>query len=225
MNHFIFSSIVFVLSFFAAISPWLIRNYRIFHAPLITTNGGINFYAGNNESATGSYQWKLPPGTTWVGLLKPGEMPISKMHELELETHKKGFAEGARWILKNPLKFATLTLKRVVFFWLPPFSDLKNFEFSPGYLLRYLRFFYTLIVTLFAIPGLILLVKKSKLETKLILFWLLYTTILHGLIIFNHRYSLTLFPFLCFALAVAINHFYSFYCIKRSNKPIDNFTK
>jgi 4-amino-4-deoxy-L-arabinose transferase-like glycosyltransferase len=208
MKQFVFGSIIFLVAFFAAISPWLIRNYQVFHVPLITTNGGINFYAGNNASANGSYQWVLPPGTTWVGLLKPSEVPIEKMHELELNTHKKGFSEGLRWIGKEPLKFTTLTIKRIVFFWLPPFSDIKNFEFSPAGLMRYLRFFYTLIVTFIAIPGIFILLKKHQPETLLILFWIVYTTLLHGLIIYNHRYSLTLFPFLCFAMAVTVQRFY-----------------
>jgi len=45
----------------AVISPWTIRNYVVQHAFVpISTNGGINFWIGDNPSAAGEYVW--PPG-------------------------------------------------------------------------------------------------------------------------------------------------------------------
>jgi len=35
--------------------PWVIRNYKVLSAPVISTNGGQNLYIGNSAEATGSY--------------------------------------------------------------------------------------------------------------------------------------------------------------------------
>ena len=35
--------------------PWLIRNYQLFDAFIISNNGGYNLLVGNNPRATGAY--------------------------------------------------------------------------------------------------------------------------------------------------------------------------
>jgi len=50
-EYFLASSLVF-LSLVLTLSPWLLRNYKIYHTPVvIATNGGYNFWIGNNSQA------------------------------------------------------------------------------------------------------------------------------------------------------------------------------
>lgn len=49
------------------VAPWTWRNWRRFgRGVLVSTNGGMNLWIGNNPQATGGYMhlWKLPPGET-----------------------------------------------------------------------------------------------------------------------------------------------------------------
>lgn len=50
-----------VLGILCAITPWMIRNYVVFGKPQLTTNGGINFWIGNNDQANGSYKFTHEP--------------------------------------------------------------------------------------------------------------------------------------------------------------------
>lgn len=48
----------------ACISPWTIRNYRVFgHPVLVTTSGGVNLWVGHNSHAIGNSTWDALYGT------------------------------------------------------------------------------------------------------------------------------------------------------------------
>lgn len=90
--------------FLATIAPWLLRNYRVFHAPVfVRSNFGAELYYGNLgfEShpfhSTGEYQ-------------RMGELPyVREKEDLAFE-----------WIRSHPTEFAEQTLRRLVQFWTAP---------------------------------------------------------------------------------------------------------
>ena len=48
----------------ACISPWTIRNYKVFgHPVVVTTSGGINLWVGHNPHATGNSTWSMDYAT------------------------------------------------------------------------------------------------------------------------------------------------------------------
>lgn len=104
----ILSGIVFL----AVISPWMIRNYRVFHAFVpFRSNLGAELYVGNGPGAYGFRYGAL------IG--QPAQDAqhrlYSQMGELAY-THYRGELAKA-WIRDHPARFVRLSLKRFYFFW------------------------------------------------------------------------------------------------------------
>jgi hypothetical protein len=97
--------------FLAVIAPWMVRNYRTFHAFLpFRSNFGAELYVGNNPAAYGFRYGALI-----------GQPESDTQHELyarlgELAyTHQRSELAKA-WIRRHPAQFAALSLKRFYFF-------------------------------------------------------------------------------------------------------------
>ena len=100
--------------FVLALSPWLYRNYTVFGEVLLNTNGGFNFYLGNNPNATGWYIGieQTPVGSqNWNRLRQElGE------HEAAIYLKSLAFAH----IRAHPWESLQLAVKKFVYFWAPP---------------------------------------------------------------------------------------------------------
>ncbi|MEO1583772.1 MAG: glycosyltransferase family 39 protein [Planctomycetota bacterium] len=83
----------------ACIAPWTVRNYNVFgEVVLISTNGGPNFWMGNNPKTNGRYT-PLPDDA--VDLPEPERATVLKARALE-------------YIKAEPLAFATRTASKFV---------------------------------------------------------------------------------------------------------------
>lgn len=125
----ILSGIVFL----AVVSPWMIRNYRVFHTFVpFRDNFGAELYAGNNPESYGFRYGAL------IG--QPAQDPQHKLYvrlgELAYN-HQRGELAKA-WIHAHPARFAALSLKRFYFFWASvphpsmkhPFGDyIRQFDY------------------------------------------------------------------------------------------------
>ncbi len=102
----------------AIASPWILRNLNVLGAPVLNTNGGFNFYIGNNPAATGLFVSiaETPMGDRWEALRSTGEVRASEV----LKDH------AMQWIRSNPMRFVELTVKKALYFWLPPFHQGKG---------------------------------------------------------------------------------------------------
>ncbi|MDD3731868.1 MAG: glycosyltransferase family 39 protein [candidate division Zixibacteria bacterium] len=104
------------------ISPWAVRNYLIFNKFVpIATNGGINFYMGNNPEATGSFNWILPPGVEWNKESKNGFY--------EIQANSLGYKKGFEFIKKNPSRAIKLLSYKLYYLLSPPYESI-SFEES-----------------------------------------------------------------------------------------------
>jgi hypothetical protein len=94
------------------LAPWLLRNYVVFGGPgFVRSNFGIELYLGNNlETADGWSPWLNPSNN------REEAERLRTLGELRYAAEKREVA--LRLIAGNPTRFAALTAKRVVSFWL-----------------------------------------------------------------------------------------------------------
>jgi len=97
--------------FAALVSPWLIRNYRVFHQPVFfRSNYWFEFHLGNYHGSNGLGYTGFHPGVSAVELSKYtawGELRYIDYYKY------KSFA----FVRKYPSEFVDLTLHRTLWFW------------------------------------------------------------------------------------------------------------
>src|SRR5215472_15877443 len=97
--------------FFAALSPWVIRNYEVFgRFVFLRDDFGLQFRLGNWTSADGMLMAYLQPN------LNRGEVEkFQRMRELAYaeSCKRKAFS----WVREHPERFAVIRLKRLFYYW------------------------------------------------------------------------------------------------------------
>ena len=83
------------------LSPWVARNWTVLgHPVVVSTNGGVNMWIGNNPRATGKYETLPGTGLRGTGLG-------------EVERDRAGYREAAAFIREHPGRYLWLSLRRV----------------------------------------------------------------------------------------------------------------
>ncbi len=122
---FLLPVIVSAVAFWLMITPWLARNYTVFHEfVFIRGNFGFEFRLGNYPGSN---------GMGWVGL-----HPTYNKIQLEKfqRSGERGFVEASKrealtFVRRNPREFAQLTLSRFLSFWDGSFFDYQPRVFRP----------------------------------------------------------------------------------------------
>jgi hypothetical protein len=139
----------------AAIAPWTIRNYVELHGPvLMRSNFGIEFSLSNNPEAyvlaADNYEIGYPNNHfhlhhPWSNIGEARE--VARLGEIAY--NRRLVIETGGWIRGNPGWFASLTARRLVYFWLTPYrrQAWKNFVLTPW--------------TILAICGLVLMIQRG----------------------------------------------------------------
>jgi 4-amino-4-deoxy-L-arabinose transferase-like glycosyltransferase len=97
--------------FWAALSPWLVRNYEVFgRFVFIRDDFGLQFRLGNWKGADGMLMAYLQPN------LNRGELEkFQSMGELAYAESCK--REAFAWVRENPGRFFVISLKRFFYYW------------------------------------------------------------------------------------------------------------
>jgi hypothetical protein len=158
-------------------APWAIRNYRIWHAPVLRTNFGMTIYSSNNPCAESSLLENSRSGCYQATHPVASQSEIQLLRTLgEVEYDRRRTADALHWIQANPARFRQLTLARVVEFWFPDPVD-------PVY-----TSYGIWIAGALSIPGLILMAKRREPVTLLVLLvWLVYP-LMYYVVVSANRY-------------------------------------
>ncbi|HZQ91160.1 MAG TPA: glycosyltransferase family 39 protein [Terriglobales bacterium] len=107
----------------ACITPWLIRDYRVFGTFIfIRSNLGAELRMGNSEAAEGLWMWWVHPSQNAVELDR-----VARMGEVNYARARK--QEALRFIAAHPGRFARLCARRFAFYWA---GTPRNYEYSFG---------------------------------------------------------------------------------------------
>jgi 4-amino-4-deoxy-L-arabinose transferase-like glycosyltransferase len=138
---------VTLLLFVNLITPWLLRNFEVFHYPVfIRPNLWAEISFGNGEGADGTWQSKVHPS------MNPREnAAYDLMGEVQYVQWKK--IQVTEFISQHPGRFASLCLRRIYLFW----SGYSR----PGEGLRWLKAACWLAFTLLAFVGTLLALRRA----------------------------------------------------------------
>lgn len=193
-----------LLALFAliTISPWTIRNYFVFKKLVpITTNGGINFYMGNNPRATGAFRWEIPPATTWNKESTNGFF--------ETQANSLGYKYGLQFIRDNPGQFLKLVAKRAFYLLQPPYWVIHFQESKAETISKIVWLVMYLVLFVFAF---IISPFYLRFEPKLLMlfFITIFMLALPYLITYGAmRYCLPMIPFMAMVSAVVADRILS----------------
>jgi hypothetical protein len=155
--------------------PWIVRNYAIWHQPLLRTNFGMTIYSSNNDCAQSSlfrnmandcYQSMHP-----VFSGKESQL-LKDLGELDYD--RKRTADTFAWIRSHPDRFRQLTVSRAIEFWWPEGLNETNYAFR--------------LSTILFIPGLILMAKHREPVAAFVLCVSLVYPLMYYVVVSSDRY-------------------------------------
>ena len=95
----------------AVLSPWLVRNYELFHRFIPVRSGfGLELYIGNNGYSERWVNSSLHPNHSDAELSE-----YERVGEIAYMDHK--LAQGRAYIRSHPAWFAWMTVRRIVYLW------------------------------------------------------------------------------------------------------------
>lgn len=159
---------------FAMISPWTIRNYTVLDRfVLISSNGGFNFWRGNNALTTGS-PWTESGSPLWATDEQRTKLEqyLGRPAEFDRESSKMYINDALSWIKANPTDAAMLVLKKGLIFW--TFDTRSRMGGTLTYMTIYLVTLLLFLFGLFTIRR----DKTSSFGIRLILLWTIVATVI-----------------------------------------------
>lgn len=188
----------------SVVSPWTLRNYiRFGEIILVSTNGGANFWIGNNPRASGDFMW--PRDET---------NPLQPLVGRELELNRKGYELGFEFICQNPLQALRLLPAKVFYLYNSNdfglhwnrLSALSSSQFGTGVMAFALTNLVYVLVAILALVGVTRLLRQRPqgLLTYSGLVLAAYWTIVHLPYFGQDRFALPLLPVLSMYAAVGL---------------------
>lgn len=203
------ASVILITVMGCIIVPWIVRNMKVLHTPLITTSTGFNLWIGNNPNASGAYRFQSENNS------------FTSISD-EVERDRQAFALAWQFISSRPLNFLLLIPQKLAYLFSSesPFAmylanrPLTNAEkpYAKQYVdtplvlhvavdAHYIFFMTTGILGFLYVPP------ARKYEVRLFLILIGYWIIVHVIFYGDHRYHYTLMLFFVLMSAYIVIHF------------------
>ncbi len=193
------------------ILPVTIHNYIVGKdIVLIASQGGLNFYIGNNPESDG--RTAVLPGTrdTWWGgyedQINAAKRGLNNPNAKPSEISHYWYAQGYSFILNNPTAFLRLMLKKLYFFWnAHEIGNNRGIQFVTRYsrIFTYFTFKFWLVCPL-AFAGAYLALRQ-KLRVSLLLLFILSYTVSIIMFFVCARYRMPVIPLLIIFASYAVH--------------------
>lgn len=181
----------------AVVSPWTVRNYTVHHEfVLVSTNGGVNLWLGNNADATGmACNYSKNETMLWT---------IWNMSDDEVKRDKLFYEKGCEFIKENPITVIGLDLKKFAYFWGFPFHFFA-LHLNDQFINPIPKWLFMVLAPLTILPYMLLIplaifgitfYQKWDRKAYLLILLIFYYTLLHSIILAETRYHLQIIPFL-----------------------------
>ncbi|MCX5801425.1 MAG: tetratricopeptide repeat protein [Candidatus Eisenbacteria bacterium] len=193
-----------------AIAPATLHNYVVGHdLVMITSNGGLNLYIGNNEKANGLYNpikelrmVGADPESDWTGKHHAEQLLGRTLIPSQVSTYWMN--QSVHFIVGKPIKFITLLLRKLLLFWnayeFPQIDDYYIWRDASRFPLPLMSFVF---VGPLAITGIVLTLRKREKFLLLHIFVATYTVSI-CLFFVTARYRVHIVPVLAIFSSYAL---------------------
>jgi len=211
--------ILLVVGFLSILLPWMVRNYRLSNCVIpVTKDAGLMWYSNTGRLLDPDYKdykgFLSYESSFYRKALQDSSGDLSNI-QIELMVDDYYSKKTLRLIRKYPLRFFKGCLYRIKRFWaIYPMQYAKN-EFRLDYFLFGI-FSFGLIFPLF-FCGIFLGYKENKRDTLLLLFVIVFFTLLYSMILGMIRYRLPIEPIIILFASVTINKFLNIKRVKNQN--------
>jgi hypothetical protein len=170
---------------FVVVTPWMVRNYRVFHHfVFMRDNLGLELAVSNNSCSDFRLAANVVGACFASNHPNEGVAEAQRVRDLgEYEYNQVRMREASAWIKAHPEPFFILTERRFVSFWFPSPSGNPFEARGTPYGVLVLWF-----ATFASIPGLWWMWKRNRNAAGVILLWLLCFPPIYYVIQYDVRY-------------------------------------
>ncbi len=180
--------VLFALSACAILAPWMVRNFNLFGGLILMRgNFGLELAISNNACAEVSLVENLLSQCFQTSHPNTSVEEANRIVSLgEPEYNRQRSQQALAWITANPVRFASLTARRIVRFWIPSETgDPIGEAFLPAFTRERLWVYGLTLMSLF---GLMRLWRTNPSGALLCTLWLSLFPLVYYIVQFLERY-------------------------------------